>query len=127
MNAMQLQCPKCDGVNFAHLGSMPTGSAHSGDSFEVTCPHCSEILPISYISEFKKKEEEAAATSSEPTAESSGGGGSGLARSTTSFNDQRSNAMNSNNPAFKAGRDNRSNQLNPNGRAYRSSRGGRSF
>ena len=125
MNPIQLWCPNCDGVILAHLGSMPTGSAHSGDKFEVTCPHCTENFPIGYITEFKKIEDEAAATSSEPSAESSSGGGSGLGHSPTTSSDQRSNAKNPNNPALKAGRDNRSNQLNPNSGAFRSSRGRR--
>lgn len=37
-------------------------------------------------------------------------------------NDQRSDALNPNSPAFKAGSDNRGNQLNPNSPPYRSSR-----
>ena len=37
-------------------------------------------------------------------------------------NDQRSDAMNPNNPAHQAGTDNRSNQLNPNTLARESSR-----
>ncbi len=37
-------------------------------------------------------------------------------------NDQRSDALNPNNPAFKAGSDNRSNQLNPNNPASKASR-----
>jgi hypothetical protein len=37
-------------------------------------------------------------------------------------NDQRSNALNPNNPAHKEARDNRANQLNPNNPAYESSR-----
>ena len=37
-------------------------------------------------------------------------------------NDQRSDALNSNNTASKAGSDNRANQLNPNSPAYKSSR-----
>lgn len=122
MNAMQLQCPNCDGVSLAHLGSMATGSAYSGDKFEVTCPRCSENFSIGYITEFKKVDEEATATSSEPSAESSGGGGSGLGHSPTTSSDQRSNVKNPNNPAFKAGRGNRSNQLNPNSQAFRTSR-----
>ena len=125
MNHMQLQCPNCDGVSLAQLGGMPTGSAHSGDKFEVTCPHCSENFSIGYITEFKKVVEDATATSSEPSADSSGGGGSELGHAPTPSSDQRSNAMNPNNPAFKAGRDNRSSQLNPNSRAFRSSRGRR--
>lgn len=42
---------------------------------------------------------------------------------TPSPNDQRSNALNPNNPASKAAADNRGNQLNPNSDAYRASRG----
>ena len=37
-------------------------------------------------------------------------------------NNQRANAKNPNNPAYKANRDNSSNQLNPNNPAYDSSR-----
>ena len=122
MNPIQLQCPNCDGVSLAHLGSMPTGSAHIGDKFEVTCPHCCENFQISYITEFRKVQEEVGEASSRPSLEPSGGGGSGLGHSPTTSSDQRSNAMNPNNPAFKAGRDNRSNQMNPNSRAFRSSR-----
>ncbi|MBI4216316.1 MAG: hypothetical protein HY687_02830 [Chloroflexi bacterium] len=39
-------------------------------------------------------------------------------------NDDRSDSMNPNNPAYDAAMDNRSNQLNPNNQAYHSSRGG---
>ncbi len=45
-----------------------------------------------------------------------GGGG-------RSSNDQRSDAMNPNNPEYHASLDNTSNQGNPNNNAYRSSRG----
>ena len=38
-------------------------------------------------------------------------------------NDQRSSALNPNDPAHRASQDNRSRQLNPNDDAYRSSRG----
>lgn len=38
-------------------------------------------------------------------------------------NDQRSDAMNPNNPAYQASADNRSNQMNPNNPSYHSSRG----
>ncbi len=38
-------------------------------------------------------------------------------------NDQRSDALNPNNPASKAGADNRANQLNPDTPVYQSSRG----
>ena len=41
----------------------------------------------------------------------------------SSRNNQRSNSMNPNNPAYKASRDNRSNQLNPNNTSYHSLRG----
>ncbi|MEE9506320.1 MAG: hypothetical protein V3V98_04150 [Thermoplasmata archaeon] len=37
-------------------------------------------------------------------------------------NDQRSDALNPNNPEYEAARDNRANQLNPNSDTYRSSR-----
>ncbi len=49
---------------------------------------------------------------------SSGGGGG------RSPNDQRSDAMNPNNPAHQDAADNRSDQMNPNNPAYDSSRSG---
>lgn len=39
-------------------------------------------------------------------------------------NDDRSDSLNPNNPAYQATADNRSNQMNPNNPAYHSSRGG---
>lgn len=41
-----------------------------------------------------------------------------------SSNDQRSNALNPNNPAHKAARDNRANQLNPNHAPSKGGNGG---
>ena len=41
-----------------------------------------------------------------------------------SANDDRSDSMNPNNPAYQASVDNRADQLNPNNPAYESSRGG---
>ena len=46
-----------------------------------------------------------------------------MAKSRASRNNQRSNSMNPNNPAYKASMDNRSNQHNPNNSSYHSSRG----
>jgi len=40
-----------------------------------------------------------------------------------SANDDRSDSMNPNNPAYEASEDNRADQLNPNNPAYESSRG----
>lgn len=40
-----------------------------------------------------------------------------------SANDNRSDSLNPNNPAYKAATDNRADQLNPNNEAYDSSRG----
>ena len=45
-----------------------------------------------------------------------------MARNRSSRNNQRSNSMNPNNPAYEASRDNRSNQHNPNNSSYHSSR-----
>jgi hypothetical protein len=50
--------------------------------------------------------------------------GSGNGSRVSTPNDNRSNSLNPNNPAHKAGSDNRSNQKNPNNPAYHSSRGG---
>jgi len=47
----------------------------------------------------------------------------GRSRSRAS-NNQRSNSLNPNNPAYCQGQNNRANQLNPNNPAYRSSRSG---
>jgi len=124
MSIFQLQCPYCDGEILANLGSMLTDSAHSGDKFKVTCPHCSNNFPLGYVSKYKKIEEEAEVTSTQPSDEASGDGyGLGQSPSPTTSNDQRSNSMNPNNPEFQAANDNRSNQMNPNNAAYRSSRG----
>ena len=125
MHIIQLQCPNCDGVILANFGNLTFDSYRDGNRFEVTCPHCSDNISIGYISEFKKIEEEVEVTSSQPSAESSGGGGYGLGNPPSFSSDQRSNAMNPNNPAFKAAGANRSNQLNPNNPAFRSSRGRR--
>ena len=124
MSIFQLQCPNCDGEINANLGSMLAASAHSEDKFKITCPHCSDRFPLGYVSNYKKIEEEAEATSARPSDQASHGG-YGLVRShsPTTPNDQRSNSMNPNNPAFQAANDNRSNQMNPNNATYRSSRG----
>ncbi len=124
MSILQLQCPNCDGAIIANLGSMLADSAHSEDKFKVTCPHCSNSFPLGYVSKYKRIEEDAEVTRTEPSDEASGGG-HGLGRSPlpTSSNDQRSNSMNPNNPAFQASNDNRSNQMNPNNAAHHSSLG----
>ena len=123
MSILQLQCPNCDGAIIANLGNMLADSAHSEDKFKVTCPHCSNNFPLGYVTKYKKIEEGVEVTSAQPSAETSGGGyGLGRSLSPTSSNDQRSNSMNPNNPAFQAANDNRSNQMNPNNAAYRSSR-----
>ena len=62
VNPIQLHCPNCDGVSLAHLGDMPTGSARSGDKFEVTCPHCSENFSIGYNTEFNKIKDDSIVT-----------------------------------------------------------------
>ena len=141
-NIIQVQCPTCEGITLANLGSMPINNARSGDKFEVTCPHCSETIQIGYVYEFRKVREEVDEVSPqpstnpsggsdeqeeaepEPTAETSGGGGGLASSSPTTSNDQRSDVMNPNNPASQAAGDNRSNQMNPNSQAYRSSRRG---
>ncbi|MHA2246299.1 MAG: hypothetical protein ACXADY_15150 [Candidatus Hodarchaeales archaeon] len=45
-----------------------------------------------------------------------------MPKKSSSRNDQRSNTLNPNNPAFKHTQDSRANQLNPNNPAFRSSR-----
>ena len=50
------------------------------------------------------------------------GGHSGSKGGGRSPNDQRSDSMNPNNPAYKDSQNNRSDQLNPNNPAYESSR-----
>lgn len=124
MTILQLHCPKCDGEITVNLGSMVTDSTHSRDKFKVACQHCSYKFPLGFVSKYKKIEEAEEVTSTQPSDDASGGGfGLGQAPSPTSSNDQRSNSMNPNNPAFQASNDNRSNQMNPNNSAYRSSRG----
>ena len=124
MQILQLQCPNCDGVILTTLVGSIYGNARDGDRFEQTCPHCSGSFPIGFVSEYKKIEEEAEVTSTQTSDEASGGGyGLDRSPSPTTSNDQRSDSMNPNNPAFQAASDNRSNQMNPNNAAYRSSRG----
>ena len=123
MSVLQLQCPYCDGELLADLGSMVIESAHIKGKFKITCSHCSNNFPLGYVSKYKKIEEEAEATSTEPSEEASGGGiRLGQSTSPNASNDQRSNSMNPNNPAFQAANDNHSNQMNPNNSAYHSSR-----
>ncbi len=121
MSILQLHCPYCDGEILANLGTMLTDD---GDKFKVTCPHCSSSFPLGYVSKYKRIEEEAEVTITQPSDHASGGG-NGLDQppSHPTSNDQRSNSMNPNNPAFQAANDNRSNQMNPNNAAYRSCRG----
>lgn len=116
MNQRLESCPSCGGKLLFALGSLPTGAAHQGDKFETDCPHCEEQILIGYVSEYRR------VTSPVPepkeTSASSGGGSGHMANPA---NDDRSNALNPNNPAHGAARDNRANQLNPNNRAFRSS------
>lgn len=42
-----------------------------------------------------------------------------MGRKSYSPNDQRSNSLNPNNPAYQAAQDNRSNQLNPNNEEFK--------
>jgi hypothetical protein len=77
------------------------------------------------ISGFEEANTEKVAVSKNPihhedSEDDDGGNGSGGGRSP---NDDRSDAMNPNNPAYHAAADNRSNQMNPNNPAYHSSRG----
>jgi len=53
-----------------------------------------------------------------------GGNSESYSEPSRSPNDNRSDSMNPNNPAYQAAMDNRSNQMNPNNPAYHSSHGG---
>ena len=120
MNRNLESCPSCGGVLLFQWGSLPANSANHGDKFETECPHCEEKILIGYVTEYER------VTSPDPhpgpiDTSSSSGGGPGHGGSAA--NDDRSNTLNPNNPAHRAGQDNRANQLNPNSQAYRSSRG----
>lgn len=133
MNFIRLECPMCDGVLLLPASAIPYSSAHTGDLFEITCPHCSSDFPVGYVSELRKMERQAEppeiespSNNDQDSDHSSSGDGYSAGRSPdpSSSNAQRSNSMNPNNPASKASGDNLSNQLNPNSQAYRSSRRG---
>jgi hypothetical protein len=124
MTLIHMVCPECSGNLLLGMGQFPQSSAHDGDNYQVRCPICASEFLIGYISEFKKVEPidqpEDAREDGQPTDDSHGSGGGLSTR--PSPNDQRSDALNPNNPAHDAVADNHSNQMNPNNPAYRSSR-----
>ena len=73
MNIIQLECPTCDGVTLANLGSMLINNAQSGDKFEVTCPHCSGTIQIGYVYEFRKVVDKVDEAGQQATADASDG------------------------------------------------------
>ena len=111
-------CPSCGGMLLFASGSFPASSARHGDKVETECPHCEERILIGYVSEYRL----VTSPAPEPVDTSTSSGG-GPGHGGSSANDDRSNALNPNNPAHRTARDNRANQRNPNSRAYRSSRG----
>ena len=114
--SMRLEsCPSCGGKVLFYLGPLPTSRAHQGDRFERECRRCGEKVRI------VSNEPRVSSPAREPSDTSTSSGG-GLGHVGNSANDNRSNTLNPNNPAYRAARDNRANQLNPNSRAYRSSR-----
>ena len=125
MNMIHLTCPECSGNVLFSTNSFPYSSAHDGDIYQVRCPICGSEFPIGYVSEFKKVEPTSETSDSMEVQHTMSDGYSfvGKSKPGPSPNDQRSNTLNSNNPARSAAANNRSNQMNPNNPAYRSSRG----
>ncbi len=124
MTLIHMVCPECSGNLLLGMGQFPQGRAHDGDNYQVRCPICASEFLIGYISEFTKVEPigvTADAAEDGQPADGFYGSGGGLITG-PSPNDQRSDAMNPNNPAHGSAADNRSNQMNPNNPAYRSSR-----
>ena len=123
MNMIHLTCPECSGNVLFSMNSFPYSSARDGDIYQVRCPICGSEFPIGYIAEFKKAEPIGKTSGSiEVQNTSAGYGFVGKLKPGPSPNDQRSDTLNSNNPARSAAANNRSNQMNPNNPAYRSSR-----
>ena len=106
------------------MSQFPQGCAHDGDKYQASCPIYDSEFLVGYISEFKKVEpigEPVDVGEDGQPADGSYGSGGGLSTG-PSPNDQRSDALNPNNPAHDAAADNRSNQMNPNNPAFGSSR-----
>ena len=141
-------CSNCGGAVLVRTGSLPLGDMKSG-VFQFSCPMCGGRFPLGYVTECADRTrtvqeetqmasrreserqaylERTAQVAGQKRTSSSGPPSGGQAASSgagQSPNDDRSNAMNPNNPAYRAGANNRSNQMNPDSPAYRSSRGGR--
>ena len=133
MQLQQINCPGCTGPIIISLGGFPLFSGPRNKKFQVVCPLCEHGFSIGFISEHdtESKVMETAPNSRELYADESdtpatGGGGLGASSGQSpSPNDQRSKALNPNNPTHQSAANNRSNQMNPNNPAYRSPRGGR--
>ena len=137
-----IKCSSCKGVLFLAL-TLTRASNQDGQRFEVTCPLCAAEFPIGWVTEFRIKPSEPSSVPSTEVQKSPGDITSlappakGVEAETITVamtedddlasgrspNDDRSDALNPNNPAHQAAGDNRSNQLNPNNPAYDSSRG----
>ena len=124
---INIECRSCHGVLVIQLGTWPLyGRDEESLTFEVKCPLCSSEFPVGVVKkvrEIKDLEPRLPQQGQLPSLPQSGGSFAGGLNQGASPNDQRSNALNPNNPAYKAGGENRSNQLNPNNPAYHSSRG----
>ena len=124
MSSLHMVCPECSGNLLVQTGTLPLGTAHDGDSYQVFCPPCGSEFPIGYIAEFKKVEPTGETSDSIEVQHTMSDGYGFVGRSTLgpSPNDQRSNPLNPKIPSHGAAVNNRSNQMNPNNPAYRSSR-----
>jgi len=137
MNPITFPCPSCQSVLALPLDNLPINGPPTdrvtgvlNQKYELTCPLCSHQFLFGYIREFRGPLVEPTAEPSRPAQELSPAGSFGdgfvqLDKGGLAPNDQRSNVMNPNNPAYPAAQNNRSNQMNPNNPDYGQSRGGK--
>ena len=126
MEPIVIHCSACGGANAVNMNTLPLSGVSEPTSYEADCALCGETFSFGYIP--NSREPDAAVVEAKvPPARltASGGGAATRPNRGPSPNDQRSNTLNSNNPASRATASNRANQMNPNNPSFRASRGRR--